>query len=117
MEEFVATERLLPSAKNPRAILGSFLFSGQNVFKKVSSLSLGERVRLIFAKLTNQENEFLILDEPTNHLDIQSREVIEDALLSYQGAILVVSHDRYFLDKILINRMLILQGGNVGATN
>ena len=74
-------------------------------------MSLGERVRLIFAKLTNQENELLILDEPTNHLDIQSREVIEDALLGYKGAILVVSHDRYFLDKISINRTLTIQNG------
>lgn len=111
MDEFLNTDRLLNLSKNPRAILGTFLFSGQNAFKKVSSLSLGERVRLIFAKLTNQENELLILDEPTNHLDIQSREVIEDALFGYKGAILVVSHDRYFLDKISINRIFTLQNG------
>lgn len=113
IEEFSATDRLFPSSKNPRAILGAFLFSGQSVFKKISSLSLGERVRLIFAKLTNQENELLILDEPTNHLDTQSREVIEDALLNYKGAILVVSHDRYFLDTIAINRKVTLQDGNI----
>lgn len=111
MDEFLSTDRLLNSSRNPCSILGAFLFSGQSVFKKVSSLSLGERVRLIFAKLTNQENELLILDEPTNHLDIQSREIIEDALLGYKGAIFVVSHDRYFLDKISINRTLTIQNG------
>lgn len=111
MDEFLSTDRLLNSSTNPRSVLGAFLFSGQSVFKKVSSLSLGERVRLIFAKLTNQENELLILDEPTNHIDIQSREIIEDALIGYKGAILVVSHDRYFLDKILINRILTIQNG------
>lgn len=111
MDEFLSTDRLLHSSKNPRSVLGAFLFSGQSVFKKISNLSLGERVRLIFAKLTNQENELLILDEPTNHLDIQSREIIEDALLGYKGAILVVSHDRYFLDKIFINRTLTIQNG------
>lgn len=110
LDEFLSTDALAAS-RNPRAVLGAFLFSAQNVFKKVSSLSLGERVRLIFAKLTNQENEFLILDEPTNHLDIQSREVIEDALMDYKGAILVVSHDRYFLDKILINKSITLEEG------
>jgi ATPase subunit of ABC transporter with duplicated ATPase domains len=113
MEEFLSTDRLLHSSRDPRAILGAFLFSGQNAFKKVSSLSLGERVRLIFTKLTNQENELLILDEPTNHLDIQSREVIEDALLGYKGAILVVSHDRYFLDKISIHRTLTIQNRTI----
>ncbi len=113
MDEFLSTDRLLNSSRNPRSILGAFLFSGQSAFKKVSSLSLGERVRLIFAKLTNQENELLILDEPTNHLDIQSREIIEDALRGYKGAIFVVSHDRYFLDKISINRVLTIQNGMI----
>jgi ATP-binding cassette subfamily F protein 3 len=105
LEEFMSTGNLI-SGKDPRQILGSFLFLGQSIFKKVSSLSLGERVRLIFAKLTNQYNDLLILDEPTNHLDIQSKEVIEKALVEYQGAILVVSHDRYFIDKIRLNRFL-----------
>lgn len=113
MEEFLSTDRLFSFVRNPRSILGAFLFSGQSVFKKISSLSLGERVRLIFAKLTNQENELLILDEPTNHLDLQSREVIEDALLDYKGAILVVSHDRYFLDTIGIDRTITICGGKI----
>jgi ATP-binding cassette subfamily F protein 3 len=105
LEEFLSTKNLVTN-KDPRKVLGSFLFSDQAVFKKVSALSLGERVRLIFAKLTNQHNDLLILDEPTNHLDIQSREVIENALIGYQGAILLVSHDRYFIEKIKIDREL-----------
>lgn len=105
LEEFLSTPDLI-SEKDPRQVLGAFLFSYQTVFKKVSSLSLGERVRLIFAKLTNQRNELLILDEPTNHLDIQSREVIENALMEYQGAILAVSHDRYFVDRVGFDRFI-----------
>lgn len=99
--------------KDARAVLGGFLFSDQDVFKKVSTLSLGERVRLIFAKLTSQRHELLILDEPTNHLDIPSREVIENALIAYEGAILAVSHDRYFVEKIGFDRTLTLQKGVV----
>ena len=110
-EEFLSTPRLKKLDKDSRKILGAFLFSGSDVFKKVSSLSLGERVRLIFAKLTNQQNELLVLDEPTNHLDIFSREAIEDALTDYDGAILMVSHDRYFLDKIKLNRIFELENG------
>ncbi len=113
IDEYLSTDRLLSSHEQARSILGSFLFSGQDVYKKVSVLSFGERVRLIFAKLTNQENELLILDEPTNHLDIQSREVIEEALLTYNGAIIMVSHDRHFLDKIVLNKVLTIQNGNI----
>lgn len=112
LEEFLDTPNLI-SQKDPRQILGAFLFSDHTVFKKVSSLSLGERVRLIFAKLTNQQNELLVLDEPTNHLDIQSREVIEQALNEYQGAIILVSHDRYFVDKIGINRNIHIHNGYI----
>jgi len=114
IEEFNSTDRMqVVSEENSRSILGSFLFSGQDVFKKVSQLSFGERVRLIFAKLTNQENQLLILDEPTNHLDIPSREVIEEALLAYKGAIVVVSHDRHFLNQISIDRVLTISNGNI----
>ncbi len=113
LEEFLSTDWPHWQGKDPRAILGAFLFSGQSVFKKVSSLSLGERVRLIFAKLTNQKNELLILDEPSNHLDIASREIIENALREYQGAILVISHDRYFLESIGITRTLTLGNGKL----
>lgn len=112
-QEFLATPRLKTLGKDPRKILGQFLFFGNDVFKKVSDLSLGERVRLIFAKLVWQENEALLLDEPTNHLDIFSREAIEEALMDYQGAILLISHDRYFLDKIKLNRVLELRDKTV----
>jgi len=113
IEEFKKTDRLINYQKEPRAILGSFLFKDQDVFKKVSDLSLGEKVRLIFAKLTNQENQLLILDEPTNHLDIVSREIIEEALLNYKGSIIAVSHDRHFIEKIKFDRILNLSGGIV----
>lgn len=108
MQEFLATDRLLDTKTDPRLILGSFLFTGESVFKKVGDLSHGERVRLIFAKLICQANELLILDEPTNHLDIISREAIEEALLGYGGAIVVVSHDRYFLEKISAERQVVV---------
>ena len=111
MEEFLNTEQLQLGSKDPRATLGSFLFSGDNIFKKVSVLSQGEKVRLLFCKLTNQKNELLLLDEPTNHLDITSREVIEQALNNYNGAICTVSHDRYFIEKLRIKRRLTLTGG------
>ena len=113
VDEWKRTERLLFSAHNARSILGKFMFEGAAVNKKITSLSLGERVRLIFAKLTSGRNELLILDEPTNHLDLDSREAIEDALIDYDGAILVVSHDRYFLDKIKIDRTLTIEDGLV----
>jgi ATP-binding cassette subfamily F protein 3 len=112
IEEFSSTKDLITN-KDARQVLGSFLFSDQAVFKKVSTLSLGERVRLIFAKLTNQRNDLLILDEPTNHLDIQSREVVENALVEYQGTILFVSHDRYFIQKIAPDRRLNLEKGTL----
>ncbi|NYV66935.1 ABC-F type ribosomal protection protein [Bacillus sp. Gen3] len=83
-----------------RHILARFLFYGHMVFRKVSQLSGGERMRLRLAQLMYQYINLLILDEPTNHLDIESREVLEDALEDYNGTILAVSHDRYFLNKL-----------------
>lgn len=83
-----------------RNILGSFLFSGDDVAKMVHDLSGGEKARLLLTKLALQHNNFLILDEPTNHLDIDSREVLEKALNNFDGTILFVSHDRYFINKI-----------------
>lgn len=83
-----------------RSILGSFLFSGDDVAKMVHDLSGGEKARLLLTKLAMQHNNFLMLDEPTNHLDIDSREVLEKALNQFDGTILFVSHDRYFINKI-----------------
>lgn len=83
-----------------RGILARFMFYGHAVFQKVSSLSGGERMRLRLAQLMYQDVNLLILDEPTNHLDIDSREVLEEALENFEGTILAVSHDRYFLNKL-----------------
>ncbi|HET7615367.1 MAG TPA: ABC-F type ribosomal protection protein [Bacillales bacterium] len=83
-----------------RHVLAGFLFYGPQVFQKVKDLSGGERMRLRLAQLMHQDINFLVLDEPTNHLDIDSREVLEDTLEAFQGTILAVSHDRYFLNKL-----------------
>ncbi|WP_282173178.1 ribosomal protection-like ABC-F family protein [Cytobacillus firmus] len=83
-----------------RHILAGFLFYGHTVFRKVSQLSGGERMRLRLAQLMHRDINFLILDEPTNHLDIESREVLEEALEEFNGTILAVSHDRYFINRI-----------------
>jgi ATP-binding cassette subfamily F protein 3 len=83
-----------------RTYLGRFLFSEDDVFKQVDSLSGGERSRLALAMLLLQQANFLILDEPTNHLDIASRETLEEMLSSFDGTVLFVSHDRFFIDRI-----------------
>ena len=92
-----------------RNTLAAFLFTGDDVFKKISALSGGERGRLSLAKLMLSESNFLILDEPTNHLDIMSKEILESALNGYTGTVLYVSHDRYFINKTA-SRILELRG-------
>jgi ATP-binding cassette subfamily F protein 3 len=97
-----------------RTVLGNFLFSGEDVFKKISSLSGGEKARVALAKLMLLNANVLILDEPTNHLDLYSKEVLEASLLDYEGTLLFISHDRYFLNK-MAERILELSPTGVEA--
>ena len=92
--------------------LGAFLFSGDDVKKSVNMLSGGERARLFLAKLSMQNNNFLILDEPTNHLDIDSKEVLENALIDFDGTLLFVSHDRYFINRVATKVLEISENGS-----
>ena len=85
-----------------RHMLAKFLFYGHDVFKKVDQLSGGEKMRLRLAQLMVQKCNVLVLDEPTNHLDIESREALEEALENFEGTILAISHDRYFLQKLFM---------------
>lgn len=91
--------------------LGAFLFSGDDVKKAVSMLSGGEKARLLLAKLSLENNNFLILDEPTNHLDIDSKEVLENALIDFDGTLLFVSHDRYFINRVATKVVEITEKG------
>lgn len=93
-----------------RSDLGAFLFSGDEVFKKVSMLSGGEKVRLALCKLLKRRPNFLILDEPTNHMDIVGKETLEKMLKNYEGTILFVSHDRYFIKEVS-NKLLVFENG------
>ncbi len=93
-----------------RSLLGRFLFSSDDVFKRISVLSGGERSRLAFAKMLLETTNLLLLDEPTNHLDIPSQEVLEQALLSYPGAIILASHDRYLIDRIATKVVAVANG-------
>jgi ATP-binding cassette subfamily F protein 3 len=99
MEELLSTGAI--GRRDAFGVLGRFLFTGDDIDKCVADLSGGERNRLQLAKITVQKPNFLILDEPTNHMDILAREAIEEALADFEGTLLLVSHDRYFLDKIV----------------
>ena len=98
--------------KQVRTLLGSFLFGGDDIDKKVSVLSGGERGRLALCKLLLEPYNFLVLDEPTNHLDIRSKEILKKAIQDYEGTVVLVSHDRDFLDG-LVNKMYEFKGGEV----
>ena len=92
--------------------LGAFLFTGDDVKKSVGMLSGGERARLLLAKLSMENNNFLILDEPTNHLDIDSKEVLENALIDFDGTLLFVSHDRYFINRVATHVLELSENGS-----
>ena len=95
-----------------RTMLGAFLFEDEEVFKKISTLSGGERARVAILKLILSNSNFLLLDEPTNHLDIDSKEVLEEALLNYEGTLFTIYHDRYFLNTV-IDKILVLDENGI----
>jgi len=97
-----------------RSVLGSFLFTGEDVYKKLSVLSGGEKSRVALAKILLKPSNLLLLDEPTNHLDLTSKEILLQALLDYEGTILFISHDRYFMDQ-LSQKVLELKDGVLTA--
>jgi len=110
-EEISAESSSMTSGER-RNLLGAFLFSGDAIYKPISILSGGEKSRLALVKILMQESNFLILDEPTNHLDIITKELFQRALLKYSGTILIVSHDRFFLDN-LISRVIEIRDGKI----
>ena len=99
------------SGANPRGALGALLFSGDDAFKNTKVLSGGERNRVALAKLLMRPCNCLIMDEPTNHLDIQSKEVLQQAINRFEGTVIIVSHDRFFLDGIVDKVLEVSPGG------
>lgn len=93
-----------------RSLLARFLFTGEEVFKSINSLSGGEKARLSLLLLMLEERNLLLLDEPTNHLDIYSKETLEEALLHYDGTVILISHDRYFLNRVCSHLLLLEEG-------
>lgn len=112
-QEVLTTMGHTMKTDNVRSFLAGYGFFDADRYKRIAQLSSGEQVRLMLAKLMHAPCELLILDEPTNHLDIQSREIIEDALKKFEGAMLVISHDRYFLKEIGVNRTLLLENKQI----
>ena len=108
LEEILQVTTL--TVEGARTFLGRFLFSGADVFKPIGTLSGGERSRVALAKLTLQGSNFLVLDEPTNHLDLQSRQFLEEVLSEFEGTLLFVSHDRYFIDS-LATKLWVVEDG------
>ena len=111
LDELWNDHSLLPEVEI-RNMLGSFLFSGDDVKKAVAMLSGGEKARLLLAKLAMNHDNFLILDEPTNHLDIDSREALENSLIDFDGTLLFVSHDRYFINRVATKVLEISHSGS-----
>ena len=110
--EEVNTVATKANDQEKRNLLGAFLFSGDDIYKPVSVLSGGEKSRLSLLKIMLLDTNFLILDEPTNHLDLKTKDIFQEALINYHGTVAIVSHDRYFLDR-LVNKIFELKDGSI----